>query len=97
MSELPQSAADLASLRTDLAALKSDVGSLIAHLKSDARNGAQGAADQLSGGVRAFTQGAVNESQQSAQALGAWVEQKPLLACLIAAGVVFVGARALLR
>ena len=89
--------ADLASVRNDLAALRSDVSSLIVHLNKGARNGAHTAADQISGSVRDLSRGAVDGGQQSAKAIGTWIEEKPVLAFLIAVGVGYVGVRALLR
>ena len=89
--------AALASVRTDLAALRSDVGALIANLQKGARNQASDTADQISGTVRGFSASAADSGQQSAKAVGAWIEEKPLLAFLIAVGVGFVGVRALLR
>lgn len=97
MSESATNDDTLASVRNDLAALRNDVGALIANLEKGARNGAQSAADQISGGVRGLGESAAEGGQQSAKAIGAWVEEKPLLAFLIAVGVGFLGARALLR
>jgi ElaB/YqjD/DUF883 family membrane-anchored ribosome-binding protein len=89
--------ADLAAVRTDLTALRNDVASLIANLDKGARNGARNAADQISGGVREFSHNAVDGGQQSAKMIGAFVEEKPVLAFLIALGVGYFGVRALLR
>ena len=89
--------ADLAAVRNDLAALRSDVASLISNLDKGARIGARNATDQISGSVRDLSQGAVDGGQQSAKVIGAWIEEKPLLAFLIALGVGYVGVRALLR
>lgn len=97
MSATADNDADLASVRSDLAALRNDVGSLIAHLNKGARNGARNAAEQISGGVRDFSQGAIDDGQQSAKAIGVWIEEKPLLSFLIAVGVGYLGVRALLR
>jgi ElaB/YqjD/DUF883 family membrane-anchored ribosome-binding protein len=97
MSASTDNDADLAAVRNDLAALRSDVSSLIANLDKGARHGAQNAADQISGSVRDFSQGAVDGGQQSAKIVGAWIEEKPVLAFLIALGVGYVGVRALLR
>ena len=89
--------ADLAAVRNDLAALRGDVSSLIANLDKGARSGARNAADQISGSVRDLSQGAVDGGQQSAKVIGAWIEEKPVLAFLIALGVGYVGVRAFLR
>ena len=59
--------------------------------------GAHTAADQISGSVRDLSRGAVDGGQQSAKAIGTWIEEKPVLAFLIAVGVGYVGVRALLR
>ncbi len=89
--------ADLASVRSDLAALRSDVSSLIANLNKEGRDGAHDAAEQIRGSVRDLSRGAVDGGQRSAKAVGAWIEEKPALAFLIAVGVAYVGVRALLR
>lgn len=88
---------DLAAVRNDLAALRTDVASLISNLDKGARNGARNAADQFSGSVRGLSQNAVDGGQQSAKMIGAFVEEKPVLAFLIALGVGYFGVRALLR
>lgn len=88
---------DLVAVRNDLAALRGDVTSLIANLEKGARHGARNAADQINDSVRDLSRGAVDSGQQSAQAIGAWIEEKPVLAFLIALGVGYVGVRALLR
>jgi ABC-type transporter Mla subunit MlaD len=89
--------AALAAVRGDLAALRSDVGALVANLQKKTRNGASDAADQISGTVKGLSETAADSGQQSAKAIGAWIEEKPLLAFLIAVGVGYVGVRALLR
>ena len=89
--------AELASVRDDLAALRTDVGALIAHMRKGASDSVRETADQLGDGAREFSRGVAGGGRQSARAMSAWVEEQPLLAFLIAIGVGFVGARALLR
>ena len=89
--------AEFASVREDLAALRADMGALISQLQKQAGDGAKDTARQISGGVRDLSQGVADGGRQSARAMGAWVEEQPVLAFLIAIGVGYVGARALLR
>lgn len=89
--------AELASVREDLAALRTDMGALIAQLEKGAREGARDTAKQTSGGVRDLSRSAADGGRQSARAMGAWVEEQPVLAFLVAIGVGYIGARALLR
>jgi hypothetical protein len=89
--------ADLAALQDDLAALKRDVAVLIEHLKGGAADKAQSVAEQIGREARGLCREAGLEGERSAKAVGAWVEKQPVLALLIALGVGYVGARALLR
>ena len=96
--ELPaDSEKDLAALRADLAALKNDVANLVEHIKVGVKSSAQDAVDQVRGGVRGVSRTAADQGQQSAKAVGDWVDQQPMLAVLIAVGVGYFGLRALLR
>ncbi|MDE3174749.1 MAG: hypothetical protein KGM15_01400 [Pseudomonadota bacterium] len=97
MNASSNDSAEFASVCDDLAALRTDVGALIAHLEEGARDAARGAGNQLGGGVRDLSHGVADSGRKSARAMGAWVEERPLLAFSIAIGIGFVGARALLR
>jgi hypothetical protein len=88
---------DLAAFRDDLAALKLDVANLVEHLKGGAADKVRSAAEQIDREARGFCREAGLEGERSAKAVGAWVEKQPVLALLIALGVGYVGARALLR
>ena len=88
---------DLAALREDLLALKRDVASLIEHIKGGATNRVQNAADQIDRGVRSLRQQAGAEGERSAQAISLFVEKRPLVALMIAAGVGYIGASVLRR
>jgi hypothetical protein len=88
---------DLAAFRDDLAALKRDVAGLVEHLKGWAAAKAQSAAEEIGREARGFCREAGLEGERSVNAVGACVERQPVLALLIALGVGYVGARALLR
>jgi ElaB/YqjD/DUF883 family membrane-anchored ribosome-binding protein len=88
---------DIDALRGDVAALKDDVGRLIDHLKGGARSSVLAAAGQFNGQVRGLSEGASAQGERTVRALGAWVEEEPVLAVLIALGVGYVGARLLSR
>ncbi len=88
---------DIEALRGDVAALKDDVGRLLDHLKGGARNGVRTVADQFNGQVRGLSASASAQGERSVKALGAWVEEGPVLALLIAIGIGYVGARVLSR
>ena len=97
MTESKSAEMDLAAFRDDLAALRADVSSLIEHVKGEATDKVQNAAEQIDRGARGFCHEAGAEGERSAKAIGAWVEKQPVLALLIALGVGYVGARAFLR
>ncbi len=88
---------DLAALRDDLAALKRDVAGLVEHLKGGAADKMRNAAEQIDREAGGFCREVGLEGERSVKAVGAWVEKQPVLALLIALGVGYVGARALLR
>ena len=83
MTESKSAEMDLAAFRDDLAALRADVSSLIEHVKGEATDKVQNAAEQIDRGAR----GICND-------VGAEGE---VLALLIALGVGYIGARAFLR
>jgi ElaB/YqjD/DUF883 family membrane-anchored ribosome-binding protein len=92
----PPSAA-LATLQTDLAALKSDVALLLTHLRQGATAGAQTAADQIDDSARRLYRSIAAESAKPLKAIGAQIEEQPMMALLIAGGVGFCAGRLLSR
>jgi len=88
---------DIDALRGDVAALKDDVGRLIDHLKGGARQSVRNVADQINGQVRGISESASAQRDRSVKALGAWVEEGPVLALLIAIGIGYVSACVLSR
>ena len=97
MSASMKAEPDLAAFREDLLALKRDVASLIEHIKGGATNRVQNAADQIDRGVRSLRQQAGAEGERSAKAISLFVEKRPLVALMIAAGVGYIGASVLRR
>jgi ElaB/YqjD/DUF883 family membrane-anchored ribosome-binding protein len=88
---------DIPALRDDIAALQRDVGILLGHLKSSATNGAQSAADQVQESTTRAYRHIAAESARSVAAMERQVEDRPLMAVLIAAGVGYIGGRLLSR
>ena len=97
MSPPSVSDADLANLQNDIAALKADVANLLSHLRQGATNGAQSAADQIDDSARRLYRSIAAESARPLKAIGAQVEEQPLVALLVAAGIGFVAGRVLSR
>jgi ElaB/YqjD/DUF883 family membrane-anchored ribosome-binding protein len=88
---------DLAPIREDLDALKRDVAKLIEHMTGGAMTTVQSAAGEVERRVSGLTQRARSEGDRSAKALQLFVQDQPLVALTIAAGIGYVGARALRR
>jgi ElaB/YqjD/DUF883 family membrane-anchored ribosome-binding protein len=97
MSASTDTANDVNALREDIAALQRDVGILLGHLKAGAANGAQSAADQLEEGATRAYRHIAAEGARSVKAVERQVEDRPLMAVLIAAGVGYIGGRLLSR
>ena len=83
--------------REDLDALKRDVASLVEHIKDGATNTVQNAAGEVERRVRRLGQQAGAERDRSTTALNLFVQNQPLVALTIAAGIGYVGARMLRR
>ena len=88
---------DLAALQDDIAALKRDVSNLLEHLKIGATNSAQSAAGRLDDSAQRIYRNVAAEGDRAAKAIGRHVEEKPLVALLIALGIGYVGGRLLSR
>jgi hypothetical protein len=97
MSATTDSDADLAAIRSDLSNLKGDVASLIEHFTGEVGSGVQGVSNQITDGVRCVSENAAASGEQTAKAIGLWIERRPLLSLGIALGVGYVGARAFSR
>jgi hypothetical protein len=87
--------ADLAAIRSDLSNLKGDVASLIEHFKDETKSGVQGVSNQITDSVRCAYANAAANGEQTAEAIGPWLERRPLLSLGVALGAGYFGARAL--
>jgi hypothetical protein len=94
MSATTDTGADLAAIRIDLSNLKGDVASLIEHFTGEVGSGVS---NQITDGVRCVSENAAANGEQTAKAIGLWIERRPLLSLGIALGVGYVGARAFFR
>lgn len=88
---------DLAALQADVTALKQDVAKLLDHLQTGTLNGARGAVDRLEKQAEMLYRTVASESQKSAEALSHRIEDQPLTAVLVAAGIGYLGGRLLAR
>ena len=77
--------------------LKSDVANLLTHLRQGAANGAQSAADQIDDSARRLYRSIAAESARPLKAIGDQIEEQPLIALVVAAGIGFVAGRVLRR
>lgn len=89
--------ADISDLRSDLAALQRDVSDLMSHLKTTAANGASSAVSEVGKSAQHLYQDTVASGSASIKAISKGIEDQPILALLIAAGVGYLGARLLSR
>ena len=90
-------APDMAALQADVSALKKDVASLLDHLQAGTLNGARGAMNRLEKQAETLYRTVAAESQKSAEALSHRIEDQPLTAVLVAAGIGYLGGRLLAR
>ena len=88
---------NVAALRADIAALQRDVGILIGQLKSGAANGVHHAAEQLGESAARSYRDYAAEGVRTVMAVEQQIEDRPLMAVLIAAGVGYIGGRLLSR
>jgi ElaB/YqjD/DUF883 family membrane-anchored ribosome-binding protein len=93
--------ADFDAIVNDLAALRRDFSSLMAQMKSDAVNGANGAAnhamDQLGDRADRLYDSVAAQGERSVQAITRQVEEQPVMSLLIAFGVGYFASRLLSR
>jgi len=95
---------DFTALQADVTALKKDVASLLDHLQKETVNGARGAVNGAKGAVDRFEKQAEQlyrtvyaKGEQQAEVLSHKIEDQPLTAVLIAAGIGFLSGRLLAR
>ena len=88
---------DLSALQADMVALRKDVATLMEHLRKETANGAYGAAARLEKQAGQLYRSVASEGQKSAEALSNRIEDQPLTAVLIAAGIGYLGGRLLSR
>jgi ElaB/YqjD/DUF883 family membrane-anchored ribosome-binding protein len=97
MSATTETDADLDGIRRDLSNLKRDVASVIEHFKDETKSGVQEVSDQITDSVRCAYDNAAANGEQTARAIGLWIERRPLLSLGVAFGAGYFGARALAR
>lgn len=90
-------ASDLAALQADVTALKKDVATLLDHLQAGTVNGARGAVNRFEKQAEQLYRSVAAEGQKSAEALSHRIEDQPLTAVLVAAGIGYLGGRLLTR
>ena len=88
---------DYAALREDLTSLKQDMVNLMTHLKSGVSATAQNTTGQLNDSARQILDQVTAGGTWSARAIEEKIEQQPLAALLIAAGIGYLGGRLLSR
>ncbi len=88
---------DVAALQKDMAALKKDVANLLGHLQDETVNGARSAAQRLEKQAEQIYRSVSNEGHKQAEALSHRIENQPLTAVLVAAGIGYISGRLLSR
>ena len=97
MSATIDTDADLDEIRRDLSNLKRDVANHIEHFKDETKSGVQDVSNQITDTVRCSYEHAAANGEQTAKAIGLWIERRPLLSLGVALGAGYFGARALAR
>ena len=97
MSEAIKHDRDIEAVKVDLAALRGDVSDLLEHLRKSAEGRTASARDELGRQFAGFGREAVEDGRDAVSLFTQWFRQRPVLATLVAVGVGYVGARALLR
>jgi hypothetical protein len=95
MSATIDTDADLDEIRRDLSNLKRDVASLVEHFKDETKSGVQDVSNQITDSVRCAYENAAANGEQTAKAIGPWLERRPLLSLGVAFGAGYFGARTL--
>ncbi len=95
MSANTDTDADLVAIRSDLSSLKGDIAGLVEHFKGQARSGVREVSNQITDTVRCGYENAAANGEQTAKAIGVWIERRPLLSLGVAFGAGYFGARAL--
>ena len=95
MSATIDTDADLDEIRRDLSNLKRDVANHIEHFKDETKSGVQDSSNQITDSVRCAYENAAANGEQTAKAIGPWIERRPLLSLGLAFGAGYFGARAL--
>jgi ElaB/YqjD/DUF883 family membrane-anchored ribosome-binding protein len=88
---------DFAALQADVTALKKDVATLLDHLQKETVNGARHAVDRLEKQAEQLYRTVAAEGHKQAEVLSNRIEDQPLTAVLIAAGIGYLGGRLLSR
>jgi hypothetical protein len=92
---------DIAAIVDDLAALKRDLATLMDHLKTDALNGASGAAQSAIGRIGDRAEGIYEslaaQGKRSGKAISRQLEEQPVVSLLLAFAVGFCVSRLLSR
>ena len=88
---------DLAALQADVTALKKDVASLVDNLQKQTVNGAIGAVDRLEKQAEQLYRSVYAKGEHQAEVLSHKIEDQPIAAVLIAAGIGYLGGRLLAR
>jgi ElaB/YqjD/DUF883 family membrane-anchored ribosome-binding protein len=95
MSATIHTDANLGEIRRDLSNLKRDVASLIEDSKDKTKIGVQDASKKITDSVRRAYENAAANGEQTAKAVGPWIERRPFLSLGVAFGAGYFGARAL--
>ncbi len=88
---------DLPALQNDIAALRADVATLMDHLKLRATEPAEGAIHQIDESLHRLYRTATAEGERSARAVSQQIEENPVMALLLAAGLGYISGRLLSR
>jgi len=92
-----QQNSDLSALYEDVSVLKHDLAELIAHLRGDAKPGAASLLDGLDKTAQKLYRDAATNGASSMRAIGDQINENPVAALLIAAGLGYIGGRLLIR
>ena len=95
MSDTIHTDADLGEIRRDRSNLKRDLASLIEDSKDKAKSGVKDVSKQITDSVRRAYENAAANGEQTAKAIGPWIERRPFLSLGAAFGGGYFGARAL--